>query len=276
MRLSELAAPDFRLDLSLLSGQVFHWSRRGEGWEGVVDRTSLYAEQAGDRLLVTAGCEALAGRYFALDHRLDEILRTFPDDAFTRAAVGNCRGIRVLRQPRWECLATFITSSMKRVGHIRAMSLLLRERFGERVEGSAVAAYPSAARIARLDEGALRECGLGYRAKTLLATARLVDEGGVDLDGVAGLGSAELLSVLCGLPGVGVKVANCVALFAYERLEAVPIDVWIARVLTAMHGGEVKPRELETFCRQRLGVNAGYVQQYLFHHARISGTLPAA
>jgi N-glycosylase/DNA lyase len=78
---------------------------------------------------------------------------------------------------------------------------------------------------------------------------------------------------------VGVKVANCVALFAYERLEAVPIDVWIARVLTAMHGGgggEVGPRELERFCRERLGEYAGYVQQYLFHHARVSGTLPPA
>jgi hypothetical protein len=33
-----------------------------------------------------------------------------------------CRGLRILRQPRWECLATFITSSMKQVAHIRAMS----------------------------------------------------------------------------------------------------------------------------------------------------------
>ncbi len=276
MRLNELEAPDFRLDLSLESGQVFHWSRAGNGWEGVVDRTAVHVEQVGDRLRVTAGCEDLVRRYFSLDHRLDRIFATFPDDDFTRAAVRACRGIRVLRQPRWECLATFITSSMKRVGHIRAISLLMRERFGERVAGSAVAAYPSAERVARLGEEELRACGLGYRAKTLLATARMVDEGAVDLEEVAELGSAELLGVLCGLPGVGVKVANCVALFAYERLEAVPIDVWIARVLTAMHGGEVGPRELEAFCRERLGSYAGYVQQYLFHHARISGTLPAA
>ncbi len=276
MRRDELEASEFRLDLSLESGQVFHWSRRGVGWEGLVDRTLVYAEQVDGRLRVTAGREEVVRRYFSLDHRLDEIFATFPGDDFTVASVAACRGIRVLRQPRWECLATFITSSMKRVGHIRAMSLLLRERFGERVSGSAVAAYPGASRIAGLSEDDLRACGLGYRAKTLLATARMVDEGVVDLEAMGGLESAELLAVLCGLPGVGVKVANCVMLFGYERLEAVPIDVWIARVLQAMHGRAVKPRDLEEFCRERLGPYAGYVQQYLFHHARISGTLPAA
>ena len=41
----------------------------------------------------------------------------------------------------------------------------------------------------------------------------------------------ELRARLCELPGVGAKVANCVMLFAYERLRAFPIDVWIERVL---------------------------------------------
>lgn len=268
--------PTFRLTETIESGQVFHWQRTPIGWTGLVDRTPIHVQQTGDHLLVTPGQEDLVRHYFSLDHPLEKIFTTFPDDAFTRAAVTHCRGLRIIRQPRWECLATFITSSMKQVSHIRAISLTLRDRFGEPIPGSLVPAYPTAARFARLDEVTLRDCGLGYRAKTLLATARMIDEGAVDLQAIATLPTPELLATLCALPGVGIKVANCVALFAYERLEAVPIDVWIARVLTAMHDGPASPRDLETFCRERLGPYAGYVQQYLFHHARISKTLPAA
>ena len=77
----------------------------------------------------------------------------------------------------------------------------------------------------------LRDCALGYRAKNLLATAQRVGRGEVDLEAWRALPDDELRAQLCALPGVGPKVANCVMLFAYERLRAFPIDVWIERVL---------------------------------------------
>ena len=90
------------------------------------------------------------------------------------AARDYCGGLRIIRQPIWECLATFITSSMKQVAHIRQMSRALRQRFGSAwiVYGSHVYAFPSALRLARTTEAELRECALGYRARNLLATAR--------------------------------------------------------------------------------------------------------
>jgi N-glycosylase/DNA lyase len=77
----------------------------------------------------------------------------------------------------------------------------------------------------------LRQCALGYRAKNLLRTAQLVAERTVDLEALSNLPDDELRARLCDLPGVGTKVANCVMLFAYERLRAFPIDVWVERVL---------------------------------------------
>jgi 3-methyladenine DNA glycosylase/8-oxoguanine DNA glycosylase len=77
----------------------------------------------------------------------------------------------------------------------------------------------------------LRECALGYRARNLLMTARLVSSGKADLEAWSVLSDADLREKLCALPGVGAKVANCVMLFAFERLRAFPIDVWIERTL---------------------------------------------
>ncbi|PYJ21478.1 MAG: hypothetical protein DME99_07815 [Verrucomicrobia bacterium] len=144
-----------------------------------------------------------------------------------------CRGLRIIRQPKWECLATFICSSMKQMAHIRQISLALRNRFGEscKIDNHVVYIFPSAQRIARASEEELRECALGYRAKNLLATARLVSSGEADLEAWSLLPNGILREKLCSLPGVGAKVANCVMLFACERLSAFPVDVWIERVL---------------------------------------------
>ena len=275
MKLIEILAPDFDLAMTLGSGQVFHWEKYDAGFVGVIGDEPLYVEQRGASLMVSANCEQLVQHYFALDHPLSEICASFPDDPAMKAARKFCRGLRIIRQPEWECLATFICSSMKQVAHIRQISRKLRERFGEAREivGRSVYTFPSAERIAASSEKELRGCGLGYRAKNLLATARAVASGEAGLESWAGLRDVDLRSRLCELAGVGAKVANCVMLFAYERLRAFPIDVWIERVLREKYfprARRLNAARLRAFTERYFGNHGGYAQQYLFHHARMT------
>ncbi|MEY5016689.1 MAG: hypothetical protein RIS92_3047 [Verrucomicrobiota bacterium] len=271
----ELGGEDvFDLGLTLNSGQAFHWVAEGDGWKGVIEGVGGWLCQKGR---VLRGCgipRLLAERYLALDHEIAVIHRSFPDHPRLRAAVAACGGMRILRQPLWECLAAFITSSMKRVSHISAMSHCLRGRFGKRL-GTVVGdvfAYPEAGRLVQAGEAALRECGLGYRAPNLLRTAERVASGEADLEGWRGLSDGDLREALCGLPGVGVKVANCVMLFGYERLAAVPVDVWIDRIVreSFLAGRRrASAAAVRKFCESGFGPYGGYAQQYLFHHARV-------
>ena len=273
MKLVRIDAPNFDLGVTLDSGQVFHWAAEGAGYLGSIGDRAVYAEQRGAGLFVAGATEQQAAHYFALDHPLADICRAFPDDPAMCAARDYCRGLRILRQPIWECLASFITSSMKQVAHIRQMSRALRDRFGTGVmlHGNHVYTYPSAERIAGASEAELRQCGLGYRAKNLLLTAQRISSGEADMEAWRSLSDEELRERLCSLPGVGPKVANCVMLFAYERLRAFPIDVWIERVLRARYFArkrKVTPQKLREFCDTYFGEHGGYAQQYLFHHAR--------
>ena len=87
------------------------------------------------------------------------------------------------------------------------------------------------------------------------------------------LSTDDARAALCELPGVGEKIANCVLLFAYDRLDAVPVDVWIARVLNEVYFAgrtNVPLRELKSFAADYFGSYAGYAQQYLFHHWRLT------
>ena len=151
MKLVKISAPAFDLAKTLDSGQVFHWEKIGNGFIGTISDLPIYVEQHGDVLQVRASegeldclkqssCSAareerrMVGRsvahYFALDHPLAEICASFPNDPIMIAARNFCRGLRIIRQPKWESLATFICSSMKQVAHIRQISKALRERFG--------------------------------------------------------------------------------------------------------------------------------------------------
>jgi N-glycosylase/DNA lyase len=277
--LRETAATDFDLARTLDSGQVFHWEKCRDGYAGTIGSVGVYLEQRGDRLRFAGTTAEVIGNYFALDHPLAEICRSFPNDPAMRAARDFCRGLRIMRQPRWECLATFITSSMKQVAHIRQISQTLRTRYGkrQRVVNCEANSFPTPARIAKLSEQDLRACALGYRAKNLLATARLVASGEANLDQWEELSDDALRAALCELPGVGAKVANCVMLFAYERLRAFPIDVWIERVLKQEYfprKREVTAMQLRAFSETHFGPHGGYAQQYLFHHARKGGAAP--
>lgn len=269
----KIPAPDFDLALTLDSGQTFHWETSGAGFLGTIGERAVYLEQHEAALEVQGVPAAVVAHYFALDHPLADICASFPDDLAMQSAAEYCRGLRIIRQPRWECLASFITSSMKQVAHIRQMSARIRQRFGGRssIYGTHVYAYPPAARLAVATEGELRECGLGYRAKNLLVTAQRVAAGEADLEAWRALPDEELRARLCELPGVGAKVANCVMLFAYERLRAFPIDVWVERVLREKYfprRRKFRPGELQRFSARHFGKHGGYAQQYLFHHAR--------
>jgi N-glycosylase/DNA lyase len=263
-------APDFNLAVTLASGQVFHWGPQGAGYFGLIGNVPAYIEQHGDRLVTNAD-PALVSRYFALDHPLPEIYRSFPADPAMAAALDFCRGMRIIRQPAWECLATFITSSMKQVAHIAQISHTLRTRYGVAAGNTGAFAYPAPSRLAALREQDLRACALGYRAANLLKTARMITSGEIDLEAIHSLPDDQARAALCRLAGVGEKVANCVLLFAYERVRAFPIDVWIERVLRQHYftgKRKVTAGKLRDFCREYFGEYGGYAQQYLFHHAR--------
>ena len=287
MKFTKILAPDFDLEKTLDSGQVFHWQKAGDGFVGAIGDLSVYVKQDGRALKVRFGgtpkpprepraLPGIVARYFALDHPLAEICDSFPKDPVMNAARNFCHGLRIIRQPKWECLATFICSSMKQVAHIRQISLALRRRFGKRgrIGDQLVYTFASPRRLAQASEKELLECKLGYRAKNLRATARLVSSGQAVLEAWSALSDTELRKQLCALPGVGPKIANCVMLFAYERMRAFPIDVWIERALTQHYFSRrrrMSAQRLRQFSETYFGEHGGYAQQYLFHQARSGG-----
>lgn len=268
----------FSLHDTLRSGQIFHWDEvTVDGFNGyagcIGERGPFFLAQTDDGTLHTLADDAPdVQRYFGLDVSLSEIHASFPqNDTVLSEAILFCPGIRITRQPIWECLATFITSSMKQVAHIRSMSLTIRERFGTRYEfaGRSFYSYPPAQVLAETGEEALRACSLGYRAKALHRAACDVASGKIDLSMIENeLSTDEARAELTKLYGVGDKIANCALLFGAGRWDAFPIDVWMERILRDRYCKRLKGPKLQTWAVRHFGPCCGYAQQYLFHFAR--------
>jgi N-glycosylase/DNA lyase len=284
-----LPVRNYDLAATLDSGQTFRWQPCNDSWVGVVGqrwvrltqrRNGIRAETTGP----VADWQWLRD-YLQTETDLDAVLKTFPDDAPMRDAVAACRGLRVLRQDPWECLASFILSSTKQIVQIRQIVALLCERFGEPINRCSVEpvarfdsatgrtlqfAFPSPEKIARLTEADLRACKMGFRAPHLLAAAHQIVGGEFDLERLRHLTLAEAREELMKLRGVGGKIADCVLLFAYGFDGAFPVDVWVERALRELYfpRRRVGDKRLRHFAATHFGPHAGYAQQYLFHYMR--------
>jgi len=160
------AVQDYDLEATLTSGQAFRWKQVDDGWSGVIGAHWIHLHT--DGLSITAQtAEAISDwswltEYLQLEVHLNKILQTFPTDEPMAAAVSACRGLRLLRQDPWECLASFILSSTKQIVQIQQIISLLCERFGEPLPtgtlGGVAYSFPSAVRLSRASESELRAC----------------------------------------------------------------------------------------------------------------------
>ena len=308
-----LRVRDYDLTATLDSGQVFRWRRGADGssarfnsWTGVVGKHQVRLTQTGDGIFAETARPVNNWNwlrdFLQTEIELETILKTFPDDAPMRSAVAACRGLRVLRQDPWECLASFILSSTKQIVQIRQIVALLCKRLGEpvtlsstkggeetgnfetqipspqpsprldgaREENGLCFAFPSPQRIAAAGEAELRACKMGFRAPHLLAAARQIADGKFDLKLPRRLPLAEARAESMKLRGVGGKIADCVLLFAYGFDSAFPVDVWVERALRQLYfpRRRVAEKRLRHFAATHFGPHAGYAQQYLFHYMR--------
>ena len=212
-------------------------------------------------------------RRFRLRDNMQRIYKSIATDRFMEASIEKYRGMRVTLNDPWETTLCFIISQFNNVKRIRLITRNLMERWGEPIMddyGATTArTFPTSAALSRATERELMECGTGFRAKYIRSAAEYCTNN-LSLQGLSGKGHAELKDELMQISGVGDKVADCIALFGYGKLEAFPLDVWMQRAMAQLYfnGRKTNARKLHEFAEGRWGRYAGIAQQYIYHAAR--------
>lgn len=267
---------DFDLRKIVDSGQCF----RAKEMENNLFRFStkkyvLYIKQL-DETTFDVSCSQVEWddtwtNYFDLETNYSDIRESiyhFADRSrcgdYLKVAADFSKGIRILRQEPFETLISFIISQRKTIPAIRKSVELICEQFGRIVKTDyeeGVHLFPTPEQLSKATMLHLSSCALGYRGAYVRDAIEKVFERIVRLDEFRKTPDEDMLLELQQVKGVGVKVANCVALYAYHRLNLVPVDVWIKRAIQEDFNGENVFLEF--------GRHAGVLQQYIFYYKRL-------
>lgn len=250
------------LDSTLDCGQCFRWSRTPVGWAGVVDGRSVLARMEGDTLLLEGPDETerdFWSRYFALDVDYPALLARYQaGNRQLAACVAENPGIRVLRQPFFETLCTFILSQNNNIPRIRGLVERLCALCGRPLESEQYA-FPTPEQLAACTEEQLATLRAGWRAAYLADAAQKVLGPLPGPETLAALPLADARAALMTIHGVGPKVADCTLLYGLGHWDAFPLDVWMKRAMAQLF-----PRGIPVCCRGTQGI----AQQFIFAYAR--------
>ncbi len=266
----------FSLDQTLGCGQVFRWDRAEDGWwYGIVKDKAIKIRQDGSILVFKGATTTFIRNYFSLDLDLKEVIKSIDQDPFIHAAIGSCTGLRLVRQPPWECLISYICSTNSNIPTIRRRIASLAEQFGKAIEfeGRTYYTFPNPTSIACEGNEGLTLCKLGYRQPYVFGTSCSVTDERQWEERIRRLPYDDARKELMTLHGVGPKAADCILLFAFQKYEAFPVDVWIRRI---MQRNYIRNLDLDAgltnrdynrirgFAREHFGDYCGYAQEYLY------------
>ncbi|MEM3841660.1 MAG: hypothetical protein QXN59_03140 [Candidatus Micrarchaeaceae archaeon] len=242
-------------------------------YAGVMVRVGRNGRVVGDYSNLKKAVEADVYRRFRAWEDIKDVYSKIGTDPFIEGGINEYYGMRLTHNLPWETTLTFIISQFNNVKRIRQITKRLMEVHGQPVFSTdgAVAGkgIPDQETLAHATEESIAKCGAGFRTKYIRSAAEYCSYS-LDLEKLGKLGYEELKAELMEIDGVGDKVADCIALMGYGKLEAFPIDTWIKRLIEAAYFGGKKTgiAKIHEFARERWGEYAGYAQQYIFWYGR--------
>ena len=264
-------------DLSTLDcGQIFRFTKVNEGYMVLSKDKGAFIHTKNEK--TTIKCLKKDKDYFINFFDLDRDYKAICDSAkqqnigILTLATNSGKGIRILNQDKQETLFSFIISQNNNIPRIKGIIEKLCTALGEKKEflGLEYYSFPTPKKMAEMDLSFYQSIGLGYRARYILNLAQMLNNG-LKLDDFNSLSTLDLRKRLTSILGVGNKVADCVMLFGYHKTDSFPVDTWIDKVYREDFNGKQKDRtKIADELTKKFGENAGYYQQYLFYHKRLT------
>lgn len=260
-------------------GQCFRWNKEEDGsYTGVIKNGVINVKKLGKDVEFTGVCDRnikeICEEYFDLQTNYEAIKEKLSNiDIYLKNSIEYGNGIRILKQDLWETLLSFIISANNNIPRIKTIIERIAKKYGNRIEYRNKIYYtfptPEMLQNASIDD--FRGLGLGFRDVRIYETVQRTLKGEIDLEKLKQEENTEVLrKKLLEIPGVGPKVADCVMLFALNRFDVFPVDVWVKRVISELYFNkkEQTPNVIHEFAEKQYGNLAGLAQQYLFYWRR--------
>ena len=272
-------------------GQDFRWRELGDGRYSVVLDGNLIHMRQNDRGVEyitdsNSNVNDLLHLYFRLDDDMDDIYEDISRRCDTVAhLVEKYPSHRILRQPdRWECMVAYICSANKKIQDISKTVESIACRIGKPLElnGETRHTFPTPEMVLAAGEGPLKEVWSGFKSipRRIIAAAERIHNDKLYLCELAEPDvpyeeAKRQLMQKCSARhkvanGIADKIADCICLFALDKMEAFPVDTHVQEALKRCRCSPPPPKSktaIVKWAQERFCKRAGYANQLLFKGA---------
>ena len=269
-----LKVNNFNIKDTITCGQIFRFEEESNGSFTVIlsDRVINIKEEK-NNIIVTSNnednLENVIKEYFDLEFDYESINNILSKNKEIEEVVNSCNGLKMINEPRFEVIISYILSSNNRVPQIKKALDNISKEYGKKVlfNNKEYYLFPKFEELKNCNLETLRNCKTGFRDKYIYEFINKIKNKEFDIDIIDKMNSKDALNYLKTLNGVGDKVASCILLFGYHRFDVFPIDTWVKKYMKEKYN-LTNVNDISKFMEDKYKENCGLVIQYIFNYKR--------
>ena len=269
-----LKVNNFNIKDTITCGQIFRFEEESNGSFTVIlsDRVINIKEEK-NNIIVTSNnednLENVIKEYFDLEFDYESINNALSKNKEIEEVVNSCNGLKMINEPRFEVIISYILSSNNRVPQIKKALDNISKEYGKKVlfNNKEYYLFPKFEELKNCNLETLRNCKTGFRDKYIYEFINKIKNKEFDIDIIDRMNSKDALDYLKTLNGVGDKVASCILLFGYHRFDVFPIDTWVKKYMKEKYN-LTNVNDISKFMEDKYKENCGLVIQYIFNYKR--------
>lgn len=266
---------NFDLENTITCGQIFRFVKEDDNsFTIIISDRVINLKYKDDILYVESNnednLEYVVREYLDLDRDYYSIINAIKSmDSKLGKCLDKSLGLRMIKQNPLECIISYVISQNNSVRNIQNSLNLISEKYGKKVifRNKEYYLFPKLEKLVNITEEEFRECKVGFRDKYLVGIIKDINNKELDIDKIYEKDSSDAINYLISFKGIGMKVASCILLFAYQRFDVYPVDTWVKKFMLEDYGieGEANIRK---FASETYKDYCGLAIQYMFNSKR--------
>ena len=263
---------NINIESILLSGACFRVIKEQDGsFTNILYDRVVNLKQENNYVIVKSSkeenLEETIKEYFDLNRDYNkinnELLKKEPT---LKNIIDKCSDYRILNQNQFEMGISYILSSANKVERISNIVNNIANKYGDKVifNNKDYHLFPRYEQLKNINIEDLKEFKLGFRDKYIINYLNEYNK----LKDIDSLNDNEAIELLTSIKGIGLKVASCILLFGYHRLDVFPIDTWVKKYMKENFVKSDKTNEIKKYSEEHFSPYSGLVIQYMFHATR--------
>lgn len=266
---------NFNLDDTVTCGQIFRYEKEDDNSYTIIlsDRV-INVKYIKDTLYIDSNnmdnLECIVKKYFDLDYDYDTINKIFLNiDNNNYRIIDSCKGLKIINEPRLEVIVSYILSANNGVPQIKSALNNISKKFGSKVmfKDKEYYLFPTLEQLKNASIQDFRDCKAGFRDKYIYEIIQRIVNKEFIVNNIETMNSNDALNYLMSNKGIGEKVASCILLFGFHRLDVFPIDTWVKKYMKEKYDTD-SIKDIRKIMSEKYKENCGLYIQYIFHYNR--------